>query len=63
MQYVELDRVGAEIWHALATQDTPDGVCDELSRTYTVDPDRLRVDVERYLAQLRDLGLVELVSA
>lgn len=56
--YFGLDAVGADIVNRL-TQAPIDEAIEELCRDYEVDPDVLRSDVHRLVAELTEAGLLE----
>jgi hypothetical protein len=50
--------VGAQIWEALANETPAPLVAEQLVRRYGITPQRAQADVEAFIAQLRDAGLV-----
>ena len=57
-----LGETGSSIWRRLGSPITVDNLCRELMLEYNADPDELRRDVLALLEQLREEGLVKVVS-
>lgn len=61
--YFELDPIATRIWTLLGTAGRPvTEVCDALVEEYDVTPDACRRDVLGFLAEARELGIVEPIS-
>ena len=58
--YFGLDDVSTGVWDALLASPSVEDAVARLLAEYEVEPRRLRTDVEAFLAQLLDNGLVEL---
>ena len=56
--YVAANGAGTLLWRALADGTTPDELADQLVRAYGIDRERAAADIEHFLAQLRDQGLL-----
>jgi coenzyme PQQ synthesis protein D (PqqD) len=56
--YVAANGAGTVLWRALADGTTADALADELVRTYGIDRARAAADIEHFLAQLSDQGLL-----
>jgi hypothetical protein len=56
--YVAANGAGTVLWRALAEGTTPDAMADELVRAYGIDRERAVADIEHFLAQLSDQGLL-----
>jgi PqqD family protein of HPr-rel-A system len=50
--------IGAEILQMLSQERPPAQVAHDLSRHYSIDPERARADVARFVAELRGAGLL-----
>ena len=61
-EYFALDEVGAKILHTLAESASTQAAYDILLQTYAVEPEVLRQDLLAYIEQLRQGGLVEVVT-
>ena len=57
-QYYGLDAVGTRMWAVLSVSDSIESAFGTLLREYNVGPDRLRADLERFVAELVDHGLL-----
>ena len=55
---VHLDAVAALVWDLLAEPQTREDLAALVADTFSVEPDRVRTDLEPLLALLRDQGLV-----
>ena len=58
--YFGLDEVGCFIWKAIQEKQTLVAVYDSMLETYDVEPERLRSDLDEFIEQLRDAGLLEI---
>ena len=56
--YFGLDPVGTRIWHLLETGQTLSQVLSLLLEEYTVPEAQGRQDLERFIAQMREKGLI-----
>jgi hypothetical protein len=56
--YFGLDEVGTRMWNALASSADTDAACEALTAEYDVAPERLRADLEDFVARLARAGLV-----
>jgi hypothetical protein len=56
--YVAANGAGTLLWRALAAGTTPEALADELVRVYSIDRRRAADDIEHFLAQLTDQGLL-----
>lgn len=56
--YFGLNEIGSRIWSLLATQPDLDSIVAALLAEYDVTEDRLRLDVEEFLATLAERQLV-----
>jgi len=61
-QYFGFDAVGASMWAALTTSPTIDDAVQLLLAEFEVDEATLRADIEQFVDELADRGLVELVD-
>ncbi len=61
-RYFGLDEMGTRLWAALTTSPTIDDAIQFLLAEYDVDEVQLRSDLEQFLADLVDRGLVEFVG-
>ncbi len=59
-QYFGLDAVGTTMWHALTAGGTVDDACRSLLEIYDVSDDELRTDVQAFVGELAEAGLVAL---
>jgi hypothetical protein len=57
--YLASNRAGALLWNALAGGTTRDALVALIVETYDVTPAVAEADVDRFLAQLSDRGLLE----
>ena len=60
-EYFGLDLVGTRMWQLLASSSTIQSAYDQLLEEYEVDADRLRIDLERMVAELSEKRLIEIV--
>jgi hypothetical protein len=58
--YFGLDEVSTRIWDVLSSSPSIEAGIERLLAEFEVEPQRLRADVEAFLSQLLDSGLVEL---
>jgi hypothetical protein len=61
--YFGLDDVSARMWDVLSTSPTIEAAVLQLLGEFEVEPKRLHADVESFLGQLLENGLVELQDA
>lgn len=59
--YFGLDEVGTRMWAALRGADSVDAAFEALLGEYEVEPERLRADLDRFIASLADAGLLRVV--
>jgi coenzyme PQQ synthesis protein D (PqqD) len=57
-RYFSLDAIGAQVWSALRTPQTLDGLTRRFVRTFDVAPTKCRRDLRRFLTRLEREGLV-----
>jgi len=57
--YFGLDEVGTGMWEALTAHASVDAAFQALLETYDVQPAELRGDLERFVDQLAQAGLVD----
>lgn len=57
--YFGLDEIGTGMWEVLIAHPSVDAAFLALLETYDVAPDQLRVDLEQFVAQLAQAGLVD----
>jgi hypothetical protein len=58
-RYVGLDGVSARIWQVLTAGGTVQAAYDTLLNEFDVEPERLRTDLEEFVQELLQFGLVE----
>ena len=58
-RYLGLDDVSNRIWQVLTAGGTVQAAYDTLLAEFDVDPERLRSDLEEFVQQLLEFGLVE----
>jgi len=56
--YVAANGAGTLLWRALASGTTPDALADELVRVYGIDRRQAAADIEQFIAQLSEQGLL-----
>jgi hypothetical protein len=61
-QYFGLDAVGSEMWNALRSAPSIQHAYDELVAIFEVDGETLARDLERFVGELSDRGLIELIN-
>ncbi len=58
--YYGLDEVGTTIWKLIDQEDLEtDQVVERLVETYDVEPDQARRDLDKFLDDLRESGLIQ----
>jgi hypothetical protein len=62
-RYYGLDGDSAHMWDVLSSSPTIDAGVAQLLAEYEVDPNQLRADVDAFLSELVENGLVELQGA
>ena len=58
-RYLGLDNVSARIWQVLTEGGSVQSAYETLLAEFDVDPERLRTDLEEFVQELLQLGLVE----
>lgn len=58
-KYLGLDNVSNRIWQALTTEGTIQSAYDVLLAEFEVDPSKLHADLDEFVQQLLQFGLVE----
>lgn len=58
--YLSLNRTGGRIWSRLSEGAAPGTIASELATSCRVDEQRVRADVERFLTEIREKGLVRI---
>lgn len=58
-KYYSLDGVGGRIWELLAAPRTLDSLCTSLMAEFDVGMDECRADVEEFVINLAEEGLIE----
>src|SRR5258705_3544745 len=58
-RYLGLDDVSARFWDLLTSGGSVQSAYETLLNEFEVDPDRLRKDVDNFVQELSELGLVE----
>jgi hypothetical protein len=58
-RYLGLDDVSARFWDLLTSGGSIQSAYDTLLAEFEVDPERLRNDLDDFIQELRQLGLVE----
>ena len=61
--YYGLNEVGAEVWRLVSSPRSVAGVCTELERAYDVERDVLERDVVALLTEMKEHGLIRVVSS
>lgn len=54
-----LNGVGAFIWEQLKKEISVEEICQRVTSHYEVDPERARKDIQAFLQQMLELGLVQ----
>lgn len=57
-----MEKVSADIWDMLAEPRSVGQLCQTLTQRYEVDPDRCKAEVEQFLGQLVEEGLITPVA-
>jgi len=57
-KYFSLNPVATRIWDLLEAPESIEGLCSRLSAEYEVDSGQCRKEVESYIHEMADLGLV-----
>jgi hypothetical protein len=57
-EYLGLDETGSDLWRLLAEGLDTEDIKAQLARAHRADPDEVDRDVDRFLDELRDAGLV-----
>ncbi|TYO89648.1 PqqD family protein [Oceanicella actignis] len=60
--YLDLDRIGAEIWERLARPMRPADLARDLARDFDAAPERIAADIGPFLAELVAEGALELIA-
>lgn len=58
--YFGLEGIGNDIWRYLAEHQSTDQLVETLCAEYDVSPDEMRADLDRFLRELSEKGLVRL---
>ena len=56
---VTLNSVGVQLWNALETEQTKEGLARILTARYEVSEDQALADVEKFLQNLKNVGAVK----
>ncbi|CAM3322798.1 MULTISPECIES: lasso peptide biosynthesis PqqD family chaperone [Paenibacillus] len=62
-KYYNLGRIGGRIWELASTPITVSGMVEKLVAEYDIEPDACEQQVQRFLLQLADEGLVQVKKA
>lgn len=62
-KYYNLGRIGGRIWELVASPITVGGMVEKLVAEYDIEPDACEEQVQRFLRQLADEGLVQVKKA
>jgi hypothetical protein len=57
-RYVAANGAGAVLWHALVAGSTRERLADELVTRFGIDRERAAADVDRFVAELAEQGLL-----
>jgi len=60
--YFSLNSVATRIWELLETPLTIEGLCEKLMEEYEVSSEQCRIEVEKHLTKMQELGLVQIWS-
>jgi hypothetical protein len=60
--YFVAREVGSRVWELVAQPISLEELCRKLTEEYDVDPSRCRAEIEAFVSQLHDAGLVELTD-
>lgn len=58
-RYFSLNPSAGVLWERLASEAEPEDLVEVLEREYGLDAAQARADVEAFLAELRDAGLID----
>ena len=58
--YFGLDTVGCDIWRAIQERNSLQAVYETMLNNYDVEAEPLKKDLEVFIGQLKDAGLIEL---
>ena len=58
--YFGLDEIGCDIWQALQEHKSLQAVYDVMLESYDVEPERLEKDLQVFVEQLKEAGLIEI---
>jgi hypothetical protein len=61
-RYYGLDEISTSMWGALTTSESIQAAYESLLNEYDVDAERLRRDLDAFIEQLLERGLVELID-
>lgn len=61
-QYLGLDSIGTRFWSVLVESPNIEAAFAALLAEFEVEPERLRSDLEEFLARLAENGLIEIVA-
>lgn len=60
--YFSLGDVGSRVWELVEQPIALAALCETLSQEYDVEPARCRAEIETFVGQLHEAGLVELTG-
>jgi len=58
--YFGLDKVGCDIWQTLQEHKSLQAVYDTMLENYDVEPERLEKDLQEFIKQLKEAGLIQI---
>lgn len=58
-QYFGLEGIGADIWALIQQPIAMEAICKNILSEYDVAPDKCRADVDLFLRELLEIGIVE----
>lgn len=58
-QYFGLDDVSSRMWHLLTANGSVQSTYETLLAEYQVDPEQLRKDIENFVQELLQMGLIQ----
>lgn len=61
--YFGLQNVGAHVWETLQEPRSVTEICTSVVAHFEVEPDICRMDVMKFLVELQELGMIEVVAA
>ncbi len=61
--YLALTEVGARIWELLETESSIERICEALQGEFDVTPDVCRREVQQFVEQMADQGIVAIDAA